>query len=124
MLLGEDGPTHQPVEHLSSLRAMPGLVVIRPADANETVAAWRAALLHNNGPVALIFTRQNVPVIDRTKYAPAEGLRKGGYILADSSAQKPALIIIATGSEVHLALGVYEKLTNEGIAVRVVSLPS
>ncbi|MBI4848203.1 MAG: transketolase [Nitrospirae bacterium] len=124
VFLGEDGPTHQPVEHLSSLRAMPGLVVIRPADANETVEAWRIALLRNSGPVVLIFTRQNVPVIDRTKYASADGLKKGGYVLADSSAQKPALIIIATGSEVHLALGVYERLVNEGVAVRVVSLPS
>ncbi|MBI4697874.1 MAG: transketolase, partial [Nitrospirae bacterium] len=124
VLLGEDGPTHQPVEHLSSLRAMPGLVVIRPADANETAEAWKTALLRDDGPVALIFTRQNVPVIDRTKYAPAEGLLRGGYILADTLGQNPALIIIATGSEVHLALGVYERLAREGISVRVVSLPS
>jgi transketolase len=121
--LGEDGPTHQPVEHLASLRAMPNLTVIRPADANETAEAWRVAMEHREGPVALILTRQNVPVIDRSRFNPANGLRNGAYILADSPA-RPEIILIATGSEVHLAIEVYEKLRNEGIGVRVVSMPS
>jgi transketolase len=121
--LGEDGPTHQPVEHLASLRAMPNLTVIRPADANETAEAWRVAMEHRDGPVALILTRQNVPVIDRSRFNPASGLRKGAYILADSP-ERPEIILIATGSEVHLALEVYERLSNEGIGVRVVSMPS
>jgi transketolase len=121
--LGEDGPTHQPVEHLASLRAMPNLTVIRPADANETAEAWRVAMEHREGPVALILTRQNVPVIDRSRFNPANGLRNGAYVLADSPA-KPEIILIATGSEVHLALEVYERLHNEGIGVRVVSMPS
>ena len=122
--LGEDGPTHQPVEHLASLRAIPSLTVIRPADANETAEAWRVAMEHRGGPVALILTRQNVPVIDRSKFNPANGLRNGAYILGDSSSARPEIILIATGSEVHLALEVYEKLRNEGIGVRVVSMPS
>jgi transketolase len=121
--LGEDGPTHQPVEHLASLRAMPNLTVIRPADANETAEAWRVAMEQKEGPVALILTRQNVPVIDRSKFNPANGLRNGAYILADSPA-RPEIILMATGSEVHLALEVYERLRNEGIGVRVVSMPS
>ncbi len=121
--LGEDGPTHQPVEHLASLRAMPNFTVIRPADANETAEAWRVAMEQKEGPVALILTRQNVPVIDRSRFNSADGLRNGAYILADSPA-KPEIILIATGSEVHLALEVYERLRNEGIGVRVVSMPS
>jgi transketolase len=121
--LGEDGPTHQPLEHLASLRAMPNLTVIRPADANETAEAWRVAMEHREGPVALILTRQNVPVIDRSRFNPANGIRNGAYILADSPA-RPEIILIATGSEVHLALEVYERLRNEGIGVRVVSMPS
>lgn len=124
VFLGEDGPSHQPVEHLASLRVIPGLKVIRPADANETAEAWKTALLHKHGPVALVFTRQALPVIDRSKYASAEGLRSGGYILADSFPRKPEIILIATGSEVHIALAVYERFVDEGVAARVVSLPS
>jgi len=122
--LGEDGPTHQPVEHLASLRAIPGLTVVRPADANETAETWRMAMEYKEGPIAIILTRQNVPVIDRTRFNPANGLRKGAYILADSSSAKPEIILMATGSEVHLALEVYERLHNEGIRVRVVTMPS
>jgi len=122
--LGEDGPTHQPVEHLSSLRAIPGLTVIRPADANETGAAWRIAIEHKEGPVAIVLTRQNVPVIDRSKFNSAAELRRGAYILADSSSGRPEILLIATGSEVHLALEAYEKLRAEGLGVRVVNMPS
>jgi transketolase len=132
--LGEDGPTHQPVEQLASLRAIPNLVVIRPADATEAVEAWRSAILSRTGPVALVLTRQKVPVIDRVKYAPANGLRLGGYVLADAAGAggaggaaaggKPAIILLATGSEVDLALGAYERLSAERIAARVVSMPS
>ena len=124
--LGEDGPTHQPVEHLASLRAMPNMTVIRPADANETSEAWAMAIERKGGPVALILSRQKLPVIDRRKYAPADGLRRGAYILASEktkTSEKPDLIIIATGSEVHPALDAYETLTREGIKVRVVSMP-
>ena len=122
--LGEDGPTHQPVEQLSNLRAIPGLTVIRPADANETAEAWRVAIEHKEGPVAIILTRQNLPVIDRNKFSPAIGLRRGAYILADSPLGKPEVILIATGSEVHLALDVHEKLQAEGIRARVINMPS
>jgi transketolase len=122
--IGEDGPTHQPVEQLSNLRAIPGLTVMRPADGNETVEAWRMAIEYKDGPVAIILTRQNVPMIDRTKFNPAKGLRRGAYILIDSPLGKPVVILIATGSEVHLALDVYEKLCAEGIGARLVSMPS
>ena len=122
--VGEDGPTHQPVEHLMSLRAMPNLILIRPADANETREAWKVALERQGGPVALILTRQNVPILDQNKYGRAEGLRKGAYILTDNSDGNPELIIIASGSEVHVALETYEKLVAEGVKVRVVSMPS
>lgn len=122
--LGEDGPTHQPVEHLSSLRAIPGLTVIRPADANEAVEAWRMAIEHKEGPVAIVLTRQNIPVIDRSKFNSASELKRGAYILADSSSGRPEILLIATGSEVHLALEVYEKLRAEGFGVRVVNMPS
>jgi transketolase len=122
--LGEDGPTHQPVEQLFSLRAIPGLTVIRPADANEVAEAWRVAVKNKNGPTAIVLTRQNVPVIDRGRFHPATGLRKGAYILSDSSSTKPEVILIATGSEIHLALEVHEKLRSEGIKTRVVSMPS
>jgi transketolase len=121
--LGEDGPTHQPIEHLASLRAMPNLTVIRPADATEVVEAWRAAILHRGGPVALVLTRQNVPIIDRTKYAPANGLRLGGYVLADAQGGKPEVVLIGTGSEVDLVLRAYEQLTAGGLRPRVVSMP-
>lgn len=122
--LGEDGPTHQPIEHLASLRAIPGLTVIRPADANEAAEAWRTAILHKEGPVALIMTRQVLPVIDRSRHAPAEGLRRGAYILAEASSGLPEVILMATGSEVHLALEAYERLRAESWRVRVVSMPS
>ena len=121
--LGEDGPTHQPVEQLASLRAVPGLDVIRPADANEVAEAWRVAIDRTHQPVALVLTRQNVPVLDRSKYASAEGLRRGGYVLADADDGAPELILIATGSEVALALAAHEELAAEGVRSRVVSLP-
>ncbi len=122
--VGEDGPTHQPVEHLMNLRAVPNLTVIRPADAGETVEAWRMSLLNSSGPTALIFTRQNVPVLDRTECAAAEGLRRGGYILWQSGQDIPEIILIGTGSETHIALEAGKKLAGEGLDVRVVSLPS
>ena len=138
--LGEDGPTHQPVEHLAALRAIPHLFVIRPADVHEVREAWRLAILRRHAPTALALTRQKVPLIDRQVYASAEGLRRGGYILAkavaagergtsptireDSAAQEsPQLILIATGSEVSLALEAREQLQNDGIPTRVVSMP-
>jgi transketolase len=120
--LGEDGPTHQPIEQLASLRAIPNLDVIRPADANEVAEAWRLAIDRTKDPVAMVLTRQNVPVLDRAKYASAEGVRKGGYVLADCEGE-PELILIATGSEVSLAVGAHETLAAEGVRSRVVSLP-
>jgi transketolase len=120
--LGEDGPTHQPVEQLAALRAIPGLTVIRPGDANETAEAWRVAI-QRKGPVALALTRQALPTLDRTQMASASNLAKGAYVLSDS-AQKPQLILIATGSELSLAVDAANKLRQEGIAVRVVSMPS
>jgi len=122
--LGEDGPTHQPIEHLAALRAIPNLTVIRPCDANETVEAWRVAIERTDGPVALALTRQNVPTLDRQIFAPASGLRWGGYILADAPDGAPDLILIATGSEVSLAVAAKAILAEEGAKVRVVSLPS
>lgn len=121
--LGEDGPTHQPVEHLASLRAIPGLVVIRPADANETSAAWSAAIEHKGSPVALILTRQGLPILDQKKYPSAENLLKGAYILKDPNS-KPDLILMASGSELSLALNASERLEAAGRKVRVVSFPS
>jgi transketolase len=120
--VGEDGPTHQPVEHVASLRAIPGLTVIRPADANEVAEAWKVALKHRKGPVVLIHGRQKLPILDRTVYAPAEGLHRGAYVLSD--ADELELILLASGSEVHLAVEAGEILTNEGIGTRVVSMPS
>jgi transketolase len=122
--VGEDGPTHQPIEQLMNLRSVPNLRVIRPCDAAETAQAWRAALAHRQGPTALILTRQNVPNPHRQELAAAVGLQKGGYILWDSSQVRPDVIFIATGSEVHLALAAARKLTGEAIRVRVVSVPS
>jgi len=122
--VGEDGPTHQPVEHLASLRAMPGLIVLRPADANEVVAAWRVIMNLQHEPAALILTRQDVPTLDRTMYAPASGLAQGAYILADSPTGKPEVILIGTGSEVSLCVAAYEQLKSQGIKARVVSMPS
>jgi transketolase len=128
--LGEDGPTHQPVEQLASLRAIPGLDVIRPADANEVAEAWRAAIDRQHQPVALVLTRQDVPVLDRSKYASAAGLRRGAYVLADSAPVTdgvgdgaPEVILIATGSEVALALSAHEELIADGVRSRVVSMP-
>ncbi|HOA23377.1 MAG TPA: transketolase [Aggregatilineales bacterium] len=120
--LGEDGPTHQPVEHLIGLRAIPRLRVIRPADANEVAEAWRQAILHKDGPTAIVLTRQNLPIIDRSKYAAASGLAQGAYILREAEGE-PDIVIIATGSEVHLALGAAEQLAGEGVQAQVVSMP-
>jgi transketolase len=122
--LGEDGPTHQPVEQLASLRAIPNLVVIRPADANETAVAWRVAVETREAPVLLALTRQNVPTLDRQRYASADGLRKGAYVLSDAKDGKPALVLIGTGSEVGLIVAAADKLQADGIAVRCVSMPS
>jgi transketolase len=122
--LGEDGPTHQPVEHLMNLRAVPNLTVIRPADASEAVEAWRAALLKTDGPTALIFSRQSLPVLDRSKFPPAKGLHRGAYTLWQSGHGTPDVILIATGSEIHIALEAAKKLTAESIQARVVSAPS
>lgn len=121
--VGEDGPTHQPVEHLTSLRAIPGLTVIRPADATETAAAWRQAIKTTDGPVALILSRQKLPVLDRTSYRSADGLENGAYVLADTDG-KPDIILIATGSEVHIALEAGKNLAQKGVAARIVSMPS
>jgi transketolase len=121
--LGEDGPTHQPVEHYAALRAIPGLTVIRPADAAETAEAWRVALEDGCGPVCLLLTRQAVPVFDRTRLAAASGLASGAYVISDT-AGRPDAVIVATGSEVALALRAQDELSSEGIAVRVVSMPS
>ncbi|MGB7585036.1 MAG: transketolase [Terriglobales bacterium] len=122
--LGEDGPTHQPVEQLAGLRAMPHLVVLRPADANEVVEAWKLIMSLTHQPVALVLTRQALPTLDRTKYASAAGVAKGAYILADSPDGKPDVILLATGSEVSLCIGACEQLTAAGIKTRVVSMPS
>ena len=122
--LGEDGPTHQPIEQLAALRAIPNMIVIRPADASEVVEAWRAAILHKGGPVALVLTRQKVSVVDRAKYAPAAGLHRGGYVLADTpGGGKPEVVLMGTGSEVELVLGAYEKLKADGRRLRAVSMP-
>ncbi|HMG18756.1 MAG TPA: transketolase [Gemmatimonadales bacterium] len=119
--LGEDGPTHQPIEQLAALRVIPNMTVIRPSDPTEVVEAWRAAITHRKGPVALVLTRQKVAVVDRSKYAPAAGLHRGGYVLADS--KNPDIVLMATGSEVELILGAYEKLIADGRRPRAVSLP-
>jgi transketolase len=121
--LGEDGPTHQPVEQLAGLRAMPGMNLIRPCDGNEVAEAWRVMLQQRHQPTALVLTRQDVPTLDRSRYASAEGLRHGGYVLADCEGE-PQVILIATGSEVHIAVDAYEDLSQEGVRARVVSLPS
>ena len=122
--VGEDGPTHQPIEQLASLRAIPGLTVIRPSDANETTVAWRIAIENRNRPTALVFTRQETPVIDRSAYASANGLEKGAYVLDDSADKTPDLILIASGSEVGLIVAAQKQLAKEGVAVRTVSMPS
>jgi len=122
--LGEDGPTHQPIEQLSALRAIPEMTVIRPADASETTEAWRAALKHKRGPVALVLTRQKLSFIDRTKYAPATGLARGGYVLADAPGGVPEVVLMSSGSEVALVLDAQKKLEADGIRARAVSMPS
>ncbi len=122
--LGEDGPTHQPIEHLAALRAIPNLTVIRPCDANETAQAWKAALQHQNGPVALALTRQSIPTLDREKYGPAVGLHHGAYILSEADNAKPDIILISSGSEIEIALAAAETLNTKNLAVRVVSMPS
>src|SRR4029450_1451065 len=132
--LGEDGPTHQSVEHLAALRNIPHLFVIRPADVHEVREAWRLAILRRHAPTALALTRQKVPLIDRKKFSAAEGLRRGGYVLAEATSAEvrtgsgsdrvtPMLILIATGSEVSLALDARDQLQSDGIPTRVVSMP-
>jgi transketolase len=121
--LGEDGPTHQPIEQLMSLRAMPNLAVLRPCDGNETTEAWRWAMTQRRGPAAIILTRQKLPVLDRTQLGAASGLGRGAYVLADADGGMPQAIIIATGSEVHIALAARDQLTKDGIKTRVVSMP-
>jgi len=123
--LGEDGPTHQPVEHYWALRAIPGLDVVRPADANETSVAWRTVLEHTDRPAGLLLTRQKVPIVDRgaAGIGSAEGTARGGYVIAEADDGKPAVILIGTGSEVHIALAAKERLQADGIAARVVSMP-
>ena len=122
--VGEDGPTHQPVEQLVALRCIPGLITLRPADANEVVEAWRVVLALKHQPACLVLTRQPLPTLDRTRFAPASGVARGAYILADAHDRKPSVILIGTGSEVALCAEAYESLTREGIAARVVSMPS
>jgi transketolase len=122
--LGEDGPTHQPIEHLAALRAIPGLVMVRPGDANETAAAWRAILEQHSQPVGMALTRQNLPVLEGTKDLAAEGVRRGGYVLADASDGAPKVVLIATGSELQMAVEARKMLEADGVATRVVSMPS
>jgi transketolase len=119
--LGEDGPTHQPVEHFAALRAIPNLLVFRPADANETAQSWKYILENKDAPAALLLTRQGLPVLDGDKFAPAENLSKGAYVLV--AADEPDVLLLATGSEVSIALGAAEKLAADGIAAQVVSMP-
>jgi transketolase len=122
--VGEDGPTHQPVEQLLALRSIPGLVMLRPADANEVVEAWRVIMGLRHQPACLALSRQALPTLDRTRYAPAAGLARGAYVLADAPDGKPAVILIGTGSEVALCVDAYEELKREGVPARVVSMPS
>ncbi|HZT06570.1 MAG TPA: transketolase [Chloroflexota bacterium] len=122
--LGEDGPTHQPIEQLAALRAIPGLITLRPADANEVIEAWRVILRLRHQPAALVLTRQSVPTIDRSVYASAEGVARGAYVLADADGARPDVLLIGTGSEVSLCLSAFEQLKRDGIRARVVSMPS
>jgi transketolase len=122
--VGEDGPTHQPVEQLASLRTLAGLITLRPADANEVVEAWKMIMKLRHEPVALILTRQPLPTMDRSRYAPASGVEKGAYILADAADGRPDVLLLATGSEVSLCVEAYEKLKAGGLKARVVSMPS
>jgi transketolase len=122
--VGEDGPTHQPIEQLAALRAIPGITVIRPADANEVTEAWRYVINLHHDPAVLVLSRQDLPTLDRTKYSPAAGLQKGAYVLADAADGKPSVLLLATGSEVSLCVQAYETLKAEGVKARVVSMPS
>jgi transketolase len=123
--VGEDGPTHQPIEHLASIRAMPGVIDLRPGDANEVVEAWRVLMPIRHEPVALILSRQPLPTLDRTRYAPAAGLAQGAYVLVDPpDGGDPEVILIATGSEVAMTVEAYEQLVADGVRARVVSMPS
>ena len=123
--VGEDGPTHQPVEQLATLRSTPGVITLRPGDANEVIECWRLIVKHTHQPICLILSRQNLPTLDRTRYAPAAGVARGAYVLADPPAgTAPKVILIATGSEVGLCIGTFEELAREGIPARVVSMPS
>ena len=122
--LGEDGPTHQPVEQLAGLRAVPNLQVIRPADANETAIAWRVALETRDRPTVLVFSRQKVPTLDRRQFAAADGLRRGAYVLLDAKDGKPDLVLVGTGAETGLVLQAVQRLQGEGIAARAVSMPA
>jgi transketolase len=122
--VGEDGPTHQPIEQLPSLRAIPNLVVLRPGDASEVVEAWKVILRMRHEPAALILSRQALPTLDRTRYAPAAGLAKGAYVLADAADGKPDVLLLGTGSEVGLCVTAYEQLKTQGVKARVVSMPS
>jgi transketolase len=122
--VGEDGPTHQPVEQLASMRAIPGLITLRPADANEVIEAWRVIMQLRHEPAAMALTRQALPTLDRTKYAAASGVARGAYVLADAADGKPEVILMASGSEVPLCVQAYEQLKTEGIKARVVSMPS
>jgi transketolase len=122
--VGQDGPTHQPIEQLAGLRAIPGMRVFRPADANETAEAWRIILADLRHPATLVLTRQALPTLDRTRYASAAGVGRGAYVLAGDADREPQIILMATGSEVSLAIAAHEKLVGEGVASRVVSMPS
>src|SRR2546425_8739740 len=122
--LGEDGPTHQPIEQLAALRAMPNILVLRPGDGNEVVEAWKLAITHTHGPTALVLSRQAMPTFDRTKFAPAAGVAKGAYVLSDAPGGKPDLILIGTGTELSLCVAAQEKLAGDGVKARVVSIPS
>jgi transketolase len=122
--LGEDGPTHQPIEQLAGLRAMPNMLVLRPGDANEVTEAWKIARQQKHRPTTLVLSRQAIPTLDRTKYAAASGVAKGAYVLADAEGGKPQVILIGTGSELSLCIEAYEKLKAEGVKARVVSMPS
>jgi transketolase len=124
LALGEDGPTHQPIEQLASLRAIPGLTLLRPADANETAVAWKVAMETRDRPVLLALSRQDLPTLDRSRFASAEGVRRGAYVLVDARHGAPSLILIGTGSEVSLVVAAAERLNDEGVAVRCVSMPS
>ena len=122
--VGEDGPTHQPIEQLASLRAIPGLITLRPGDANEVLEAWKLIMQLKHEPVALILSRQAMPTIDRTKFAPATGLTKGAYVVADAPGGKPDVILMATGSELGLVMAAWEQLSKDGVKARAVSMPS